>query len=101
MTRIGKHMRRFRRTIGRTVILALEAHFAFHILVKAADIVVFPDPGVPAKATRIRRRDEAGFFSRSALNLSHKVVIVSSIFVLIRMDVLEKGQSFYCREKIN
>lgn len=67
--------------MGRTVILAFGADSAFHILVKAADIVVFPDPGVPAKATRIRRRDEAGFFSRSTLNLSHNVVIVSSMFV--------------------
>lgn len=76
--------------MGRTVILELGVHFAFHILVKAADIVVFPDPGVPAKATRIRRFDEAGFFSRSTLNLSHNVVIVSSIFVLARMEVVEK-----------
>lgn len=74
-------MRRARLTIGRTVMLAFGADFAFHILVKAADIVVFPDPGVPANATRIRRCDEAGFFSRSTLSLSHNVVIASSIFV--------------------
>lgn len=86
-------MRRVGRTMGRTVILELGVHFAFHILVKAADIVVFPDPGVPAKATRIRRCDEAGFFSRSTLNLSHNVVIVSSIFVLARIDVVEKKVS--------
>lgn len=90
MTCIGKYMGRVGRTMGRTVILAFGADSAFHILVKAADIVVFPDPGVPAKATRIRRRDEAGFFSRSTLNLSHNVVIVSSMFVLVRMDVVEK-----------
>lgn len=88
--------------MGRTVVLELGVHFAFHILVKAADIVVFPDPGVPEKATRIRRCDEAGFFSRSTLNLSHNVVIVSSIFVLARTDVVEKkGQSLYYQGKIN
>lgn len=95
-------MREFGRTIGRTVILAFGVCFAFHTLVRAADIVVFPDPGVPAKATRIRRRDEAGFFSRSNLNLSHNVVIVSSMFVLVGMDFVEKkGQSLYYQEKIN
>ena len=54
---------------------------------RAADIVVFPDPGVPAKATRIRRRDEAGFFSRRSFNLSHNAVIVSSMFNLVMVVV--------------
>lgn len=91
MTCVGNYMREFGRTIGRTVILAFGVCFAFHTLVRAADIVVFPDPGVPAKATRIRRRDEAGFFSRSTLNLSHNVVIVSSMFVLVGWISLKKG----------
>lgn len=89
-TCVGNYMRKIGHTIGRTVIPAFGVCFAFHTLVKAADIVVFPDPGVPAKATRIRRRDEAGFFSRSPLNLSHNVVIVSSMFVLVGMDFVEK-----------
>lgn len=94
-------MRRARHTIGRTVILAFGADFAFHILVKAADIVVFPDPGVPANATRIRRCDEAGFFSKSTVNLSHNLVIASSMFVCVMIDVVEKGQSIYYQEKVN
>src|SRR5690349_1096070 len=66
-------------TIGRTLMLALLIFFALKTLVKAVDIVVFPDPGVPANATSIRRPDEAGFSSKSLDNLSHNVVIISSI----------------------
>lgn len=64
--------------MGRTVTLPIRLEL--HVLVRAAEIVVFPEPGVPAKAMRMRRRDEAGFSSSRRRSLSHNIATVSSIW---------------------
>jgi hypothetical protein len=72
-------------TMGRTV--TFPSRFALKAFTNAAEMVLFPDPGVPAKAMRIRRRESGGLRSESPASLSLNVSMMWSMVSVQRDDV--------------